>query len=67
MTISAKLFSILTTSFRGEDFKVFQKVYIMKTSPLSDGNVLTDQIRCSYFCRGSPNYHFYPFILISVH
>ena len=39
MTISAKLFSILTNGFRGEDFKVFSIGTLWRLAKLTGGNV----------------------------
>ena len=63
MTISAKLFSILTISFRRRFLKVL--AYIREADQASWWPCfLIDQICFSYFYR-SPNEHFYHTILNS--
>ena len=54
VTVSTKLFCILTTGFRGEDLQSF--CYRDKPRPLA-AMFSTDQISFSYFCRGSPKEH----------
>ena len=39
MTISAKLFSVLTTAFRGEDVLSVLQKYIMETGHVPGGHV----------------------------
>ena len=63
MTISAKLFSIQTTSFRGEDLLCFLNRCIRKTGHAPGGHVLTDKICFSY---STPNEDLPYFTLVSV-
>ena len=65
MTISAKLFSFLTTGFSDEDFQVSTLVHNRNRPRTLAAMFLTDQIHFSYFWRRSPSGYFYKIILNS--